>query len=191
MLLQQWAIPLSELIIFGKKVWFLRSILFTTLKTVLYFPLHLLWYTDVPDARLFRNFNFTIHHTNWSRITSVRIIFCVSLQVANTYRSMEVVVFLEFPLSLEVCRYQQCPSMYYFRDPPVDQYHLTDPILDKRPPPRSKMRPCRWVDTCICCIRLADVRMSASCLVSVSLWQCQCIVKLTKIKRWLLLVARG
>jgi len=49
---------------------------------------------------------------------------------------------------------------------------------------RSKMWPCLCVLSWTCCLRLVDLRMSASCYVSAFLWQSQCILKSPKINRW-------
>ena len=40
-------------------------------------------------------------------------------------------VFLVFPLSLEIHTDQEKPSMYYWRDPPVDQYRMENSIPEK------------------------------------------------------------
>ena len=45
-----------------------------------------------------------------------------------------VVVFLPLLLSITVHAYLQYPSMYYYGDPPDDQYHLVDPIPEKKGP---------------------------------------------------------
>ena len=49
-------------------------------------------------------------------------------------------VFLAFPLFLRVHAHLQ---LYYYRDPADDQYHLVDPIPEKRPAEQHEKQYCQ------------------------------------------------
>ena len=104
---------------------------------------------------------------------------------------LEIKPFLLYEITLAVTQYFRKDTSMLIKKWSDSMQDTEIPLIKQslsREITRSKKWPCLCVISCPCCLRLADLRMSANCLVSALLWQSQWILKSPKINRWPMLV---